>query len=63
MVANVQNLTSGYISPQYHAVFDDLFQKVCGTWEYEVVTDSIFNRRLKKIEIVMLRKSLEKMVN
>ena len=26
LVSNVQNLTTGYISPQYHVVFDELFE-------------------------------------
>ena len=26
LVANVHNLRTGYISPQYHLVFDDLFE-------------------------------------
>ena len=43
-VSKIQNLTTGYISPYYHIVFDDLFQKFCGTGEDEVVTDSICNQ-------------------
>ena len=41
LVANIQNLTTGYISLQYHVVFDDMFHTVFGTSEYEVVTGSI----------------------
>ena len=46
-VANIQNLTTGYISPQYHVGFDYLFQKVCGTGVYEVVTNDISNQLFK----------------
>ncbi len=28
LVANVRHLTTGYISPQFHVVFDDLFEAV-----------------------------------
>jgi hypothetical protein len=28
LVANVRHLTTGYISPQFHVVFDDLFETV-----------------------------------
>ena len=41
LVANIQNLTNGYIYPQYHVVVDDMFHTFCGTGEYEVVTVSI----------------------
>ena len=37
LVANVRNLTMGYIYPQYHVLFDDLFQTVCGSGENEIV--------------------------
>ena len=58
LVANIQNLTTGYISPQYHIVFKKLFRTVCGTWEYEAVTDAISNRLSKKTKIGMLKKIL-----
>ena len=28
LVANIRHLKTGYISPQYHVVYDDLFQTV-----------------------------------
>ena len=31
LVANVNNLITGYISPQFHLVFDDLFETVICT--------------------------------
>ena len=36
---NVSNLSTGYISPQFHFVFDDLFQMVIFTRD----DDSVFN--------------------
>ena len=44
LVSNVQNLSSGYIYPQYPVIFDDLFQTVCGLGEDEVVTGTNFNQ-------------------
>ena len=40
LVANVRNLTTGYISPQYHLVFDDLFQTVFISSENDAITDA-----------------------
>ncbi len=41
MVANVRNLTTGYISPQFHVVFDDLFETVNCTGVDDRVVESI----------------------
>ena len=41
LVANIWNLTTGYISPQYHVVFDDLFETVGGTGEADEVVDTV----------------------
>ena len=43
LVGNIQNFTTGYISPQYNFMFDDMFHKLCETGEYEVVIGSILN--------------------
>ena len=43
LVANVWNLTTGYISPQYHVVFDDLFETEIWEGENEPVIDRICN--------------------
>jgi hypothetical protein len=43
MVANVQHLTTGYISPQFHVVFDDLFETVNCIGEDDRVVESICN--------------------
>ena len=43
MVGNVRHLTTGYISPQFHAVFDDLFETVNCTGVDDQVIKSICN--------------------
>jgi len=43
MVVNVQHLTTGYISPQFHVVFDDLFETVNRTGADDQVVESICN--------------------
>ena len=35
LVKNVRNLSTGYISPQFHLVFDDLFETFIRTKDYE----------------------------
>eukprot|EP01082_Thalassiosira_pseudonana_P009463 g8665.t1 g8665 contig3:647373-650417(+) len=44
LVANFRNLRTGYVSPQYHVVFDDLFQTVHSTGENDVIVDFICQR-------------------
>ena len=43
MAANVRNLSTGYISPQFHLVFDDKFETVVGTGRSDEVIDEICN--------------------
>ncbi len=43
MVAIVRHLTTGYISPQFHVVFDDLFETVNCTGVDDSVVESICN--------------------
>ena len=43
MVANIRHLTTGHVSPQYHCVFDDLFQTVFSAGEDKAITDAICN--------------------
>jgi len=43
LVANVRHLTTGYISPQFHVVFDDLFETVNCTGVDDRVIESICN--------------------
>ena len=43
LVANVRHLTTGHVSPQYHVVFDELFQTVFSSGENDAVVDAISN--------------------
>lgn len=43
LVANVRHLSTGHISPQYHVVFDDLFETVFSTGENDATVDAICN--------------------
>ena len=43
LVANFCNLRNGYISPQYHLVFDDLFDTAVRTGDNDPVIDNICN--------------------
>jgi hypothetical protein len=51
LVANVRHLSTGHVSPQFHVVFDDLFETVICNGDNDVVVNSIcdglFNRNLK----------------
>ena len=40
LVENVHNLSTGYISPQFHLVFDDLFETAIRTKD----DDHVFNK-------------------
>ena len=45
LVANVRNLMTGYVSPQYHVIFDDLFQTVYALMDYDVdLINAILNK-------------------
>ena len=63
LVSNVQNLTTGYISPQYHLAFDYFSRQSVGLgkmkWSLIVFSINVFST----IEIVILRNILDKMVN
>jgi hypothetical protein len=43
MVANVRHLTTGFISPQFHVVFDNLFETVNCTGVDDQVVESFYN--------------------
>lgn len=43
LVANVRNLSTGFVSPQYHLVFDDNFQTVFSDGENDAALDIICN--------------------
>ena len=40
LVVNVRNLSTGYISPQFHLVFGDLFETVVCLGEDDIVFDA-----------------------
>ena len=44
LVGNVMNLRSGYVSPQFHVVFDDPFQPVFSSGEDDMEVDAICNQ-------------------
>jgi hypothetical protein len=41
LVANVRHLGTGYVSPQYHVVFDGLFKPVFSSGSDDALVDSI----------------------
>ena len=43
LVANVRHLTTGFVSPQYHVVFDDLFETVFSSGYDDALVDTICN--------------------
>jgi hypothetical protein len=43
LVATVHHLTTGFVSPQFHVVFDDPFNTVYGDGEGNLITDAICN--------------------
>ncbi len=40
-MANVRHLSTGYVSPQFHVVFDDLFETVVCIGDNDAVNNSI----------------------
>jgi hypothetical protein len=53
LVANVRHLKTGYISPQYHVVFDDLFESVFISGPNNVVVDAINQAKLSGATMVI----------
>jgi hypothetical protein len=41
LVANIRHLKTGFVSPQYHVVFDDLFETVFSSGAEDVLVNSI----------------------
>ena len=41
LVAKVRHLSTGFVSPQYHIVFDDQFETVYSSGEDDGVVDAI----------------------
>lgn len=48
LAANVRTLSTGYISSQFHLVFDNKFKTVVRTGEDQEVTDAICNELFEK---------------
>ena len=47
-MANVWHLSTCHVSPQFHVVFDDLFETVICNGDYDAVVDSICNGLLNR---------------
>ena len=61
MVANVRHLTTGYISPQFHVIFEDLFETVNRTGVDDQKSSSLFAMDFfSVIENFMLKMNLMK---
>ncbi len=43
LVAKIQKLSTGFVFPQYHVVFDNLFQTVFSSGDKNAVVDKIQN--------------------
>jgi hypothetical protein len=43
LVVNVHYLSTGYISPQFHAIFDDLFETVVCNGDNDAIINNICN--------------------
>ena len=63
LVANIQNLTTGTISPQYYVVFEKNFREFVGLGKMKCSLILFAINFLNTIDIVMLRNSLDRMVN
>ena len=48
-MANVRNLSTGYVSPPYNIVFDDLFKTVVSSGKSDLVVDAICNQLFEAI--------------
>jgi hypothetical protein len=63
MVANVRHLTTGYISPQFHVVFDDLFETVNRTGADDRVVKSICNGLFQRNQELYAEDELDEVGN
>ena len=63
LVATVRNLKTGYISPQYHIVFDDLFETTFCRGKNNPVIDKICNNISILAGIGVLKKNMTPKVN
>ena len=60
-MALVRNLHTGYVSPQYHVVFDDNFETVFNDGKSSDKVDKMYNQLLLKVVTAMWRRSMMKM--
>ena len=63
LVAKIPNLTTGYISPQYHVVFDDFFRQFVELFKIKLSLMIFEIKCSNTLRIIMLSNSLDKMVN
>ncbi len=63
LVANVQHLTTGYISPQFHVVFDDLFETVNCKDVDDCVVESICNGLFQRNQELYAEDKLDEAVS
>jgi len=54
LVANVWNLPTGFVSPQYHVVFGDFFQVMFISGDDDTLVDFICNNYFTKIRKMSL---------
>ena len=43
-MANVRNIRTSYVSPQFHVIFDDLFQTIFSLDDNDMIVDAICNQ-------------------
>ncbi len=48
LVANVRHLSTGYVSPQFHIIFDDLFETVVCNGDNDAIINSICDGLFEK---------------
>ncbi len=48
LVANVRHLSTGYVSPQFHVIFDDLFETVVRNGDNDAIINSICDGLFEK---------------
>ena len=44
LVVNVRNLRTSYFNPQFHIVFDDLFQIIFSFGDNDIILDALCNQ-------------------
>jgi hypothetical protein len=54
LVANVRNLFTGFVSPQFHVVFDDLFQTVFSSGNDDVLVNRTIGISMPRTNLTLL---------